>query len=229
MLQAQKSSAAVDRHATLLAAVVLMSATSAAPAGIPQPAVTADPQAPTTFLLNAGRTAGWRFSVNEPLLLTHLGLYDAAANGFQGSHTIGLWDSDGTLMVDAVMPTGNSAPYLSGFRYVSLAEGDLLLIPGETYTIGHFIAAVAPNDTMIHFDGAHELSPLINQLGGAVVTSSANPQMTMPDSPFLNFTHWLGPGFQFIVVPAPSGLMAVLAIGLFALRGRRRLSPQSAR
>ena len=184
-------------------------------------AVIADANAGTSFILGPGRTAGWQFTVNAPLEVTHLGLYDAGVDGFQQSYPIAIWDSRGFMLTAATMPSGIGAPFMDGLRYIDIEMPGPVLLPGETYTIAYFAATIATGDTMIHFSGSHTLHPMLNQVGGAVVTSAASGQLAFPDSPFQGFDQWIGPGFQFNVVPAP-GTILLLGMALMRCHRRRR-------
>jgi Domain of unknown function (DUF4082) len=183
-----------------------------------QSALIADPDAPTAFLLNAGRTAGWQFTVNATLQVTNLGVYDAHADGLQIAYSVGIWNSSGALLTTAIVPNGIAATYADGFRYVPAASA--LLAPGDTYTIGYFASTAAPNDTMISQSGFHTVDPMVSQLPGSVVTPGAFAQLTMPTSSF-GFETWVGPSFQFTVVPAPAAWIG-LGTMLFSARRRRR-------
>jgi hypothetical protein len=181
-------------------------------------AIVADTNAPAMFLLGTGRSAGWQFSVNAPLQLTGLGLYDWNADGFQIAYPLGLWDDKGNLIADVELPFGANDPDPDGFVYLP-AEGAPILTPGTTYTIAYFASSLAPEDRVISFNGSHTMNPMINQIGGPVITTNTSGSLSMPDAPFSGFDQWIGPSFQFVVVPAPSGLLALV---MFAAMPRRR-------
>ena len=187
-------------------------------AAVADTAVDAEPFSVAPFTLNTGRTAGWRFTVDAPLLVTHLGLYDWHADGFQSSYPIGIWNQDGTLLNSAIMPGGIDAPILNGFRYVD-ADPELILLPGETYTIGYFASAIFPNDHMLNDPGWHVMNPLVHQVGPAVSSNGAFPELTLPTVLFTEV--WFGPGFQFEVVPAPASFVLLCLAGLRCGRRRR--------
>jgi hypothetical protein len=183
--------------------------------------MTADTDAPTAFILAPGRTAGWKFTVNADIQLTALGVYDKDANGLQISYPVGIWDEQGAMMASLVVPSGSAAPLSGGFRYMPFT-GLVFLSPGQTYTIGYFAASIASNDQMIHQNGFNTLNPLINQVGAAFVTSTPSAGLMMPDSPFNGFDQWIGPGFQFVAIPAPSALCCLAAGFMFVKRRRQR-------
>jgi hypothetical protein len=182
-------------------------------------AVDADPFGPASFILNAGRTGGWRFTVDAPLELTHIGLYDWGADGFQADYPIGIWSENGTLLNTIVMPAGSGAPLVNGFRYLDAPGPSVVFSPGQTYTIGYFASAIFPNDRMLHEAGSHQLHPLVHQVGPAVSSDGAFPNMVMPATSFTE--HWFGPSFQFVVVPGPASWMLIGLLGLRISRRRR--------
>jgi hypothetical protein len=72
---------------------------------------------------------GWAFSLSVPptagqqVLITQLGVYDAAGSGFVNEHPIGLWKTGpagDVLVASATVPEGTSAPFFDGFRYVPI-------------------------------------------------------------------------------------------------------------
>lgn len=181
------------------------------------PAVIADPFAPSQFSLGLLRTAGWRLTVGAELSVTHLGVYDWQANGLEIDYPVGLWNSAGDLLTTTTVPGGLAATYVHGFRYVPTAP--TILVPGETYTIGYFQNTLAGSDRAIYFDGFHQYDPLVSQSGDAVI-NEGSPGLAMPDQLWVTgFQYWLGPSFQYTIVPAPSaGALLVLAL----MRGRSR-------
>src|SRR5262245_1625674 len=109
-LRCQRAAIAVMLLSTCLAPMTVLA---------DAPAITADPAAAVGFILNAGRTAGWQFTVNAPLQVTQLGLYDAGADGFQIGYQVGLWNDQAALLTSAIIPSGTAAAYSDGFRYVN--------------------------------------------------------------------------------------------------------------
>ena len=180
-------------------------------------AVSANVGAPSSFSLGLNRTAGWRFTVNSPLAVTHLGLYDWQGDGFEIDYPVAMWKGEGDLLVQAEIPVGAASPLVNGFRYTSVeAASPIVLLPGETYTIGYFQSTLAGSDRAIHFNGFHEMSPMLNQVGGGWITTNPSPSIAIPDQAFLDFQQWFGASFQFAIVPAPGAgavMVAMLMIG----------------
>ena len=162
---------------------------------------------------------GWRFNVDVPIQITHLGLLDGDNDGFATEHPIGVWDAGGTLLALATVEKGTVNPLINRFRYASIeTEGPVILSPGQDYTIGYFLPGDAIEDTFVIWNGTYSMNPIINQVGAAFHTFSSNLQMPMqPDS---LGAQCFGPGFQFIVVPAPSALVLLTMIGLRSTRRR---------
>jgi len=187
--------------------------------------VLADPFAPNSLILNVQRSAGWRFTPNALLEVTHLGLFDQDADGFTLNYPVGLWNGAGTLLANVIIPSGTGAALDSGFRYMELQSlQGVLLSPGETYTLGYWASTVAASDRVVTHDGIVELSPWITQVGAGFNTSQA-PQLSMPTNPITDQgfgAEWFGPSFRFNVVPAPGGMLMLAISGLMKTTRRRR-------
>ena len=91
-----------------------------------------------TSFQSDGDTVGWRFSVNRPVIVTHLGFWDGDATAATPqpmtlSHAVGLWDSVGNLLTsNTVNP---ASPFTGPFRYEPTTN---VQIPAGTYNIGAF-------------------------------------------------------------------------------------------
>ena len=184
-------------------------------------AVVANESVPSSFALGLNFSAGWRFTVAADINITHLGLYDWQGDGFEISHPVGLWNGSGELITEVDVPAGTTAPFLNGFRYVSLETlAPVVLSPGEIYTIGYFQSTLSLVDRVIHFNGAHVMHPSVNQVGGGFVTGNPSPGLAFPDQVFLEFPQWFGPSFQFTVVPGPASWLILGLAGLARFRRR---------
>jgi len=80
------------------------------------------------------QTNGYSFSVNEPTLITAVGWFDRNSDGLTHEHELGIWNSDGQLLVDETVPAGMSAPLNDGFRYQSIPAP--LILPPGVYIVG---------------------------------------------------------------------------------------------
>jgi hypothetical protein len=82
-------------------------------------------------------TFGWSFTLNKPITLTDLGLwdgnnqnpFDATGDGFASSHPVSIWTSEGTLITSATLSAGKSGTLDNGFRFVSVVP--IVLQPGD--------------------------------------------------------------------------------------------------
>jgi hypothetical protein len=179
--------------------------------------------APDTVFPNTSTTHGWQFSVNAPLEVTHLGLYDRLFDGFAIAHPIGLWDEEGTLLAEDVLGPGAGDTLIDNFRYVDITDNTeggqgVILTPGQQYTIGFFSASFNQIDGMVIFDGFHTVNPAVDYVGFGVADVTGGLQMPVTPDEF--GLHRWGPNFQFTVIPTPAGA-AVLLVPFFAA-GRRR-------
>src|SRR5437764_7208557 len=67
--------------------------------------VTSDTQifAPGVF-----HNIGWQFSVNAPITVDGLGLFDVNPAGLAENHQVGLWDNSGNLLAQATVTNGST-------------------------------------------------------------------------------------------------------------------------
>jgi hypothetical protein len=165
----------------------------------------------------AGSTAvvGYSFTVNTTISVLDLEFYDVGGDGLGGSAQVGLWTADGTLLTQATIPDGNSAPILDGFRYVPLTTPQILQA-GQTYVVG---GRASSTDQTVFLEPdavfAPEISYGINQFGG-------NGSFTFPTYTGGGTTSSAGDfggSFTFEDVPEPTSLGLLLAggvcVGLF--------------
>ncbi len=172
-------------------------------------------------------TAGWTFQPLTTIDVTSLGCFDYVITS-QGTISVGLWSSDGTLLAsNSVTPTST---LVNLTRYESITP--IALDPGHTYHLGAYSAfgsiglqAVSPATDP---PGVVQLSPEI-QLGGY---ANAVGGFVFPAAvPGGAGALYLGPNFQFAGrVPEPSSSLLLgfgaLAFPLMsrAARARKRSS-----
>lgn len=168
----------------------------------------------------AGTTHGWRFTIENPIKVTALGLFDKGNNGLQVSHAVGLWDEEGGLVGSVVVASGVSSPLIDRFRYADLDP--VTLSPGQIYTVGFYTEGFAPNDGMIVDDGDFLMSGAIHYEGFGV--SDFTDGLHIPLMPNDGgFVHRFGANFRFEVVPAPgTAVIPLIAGGVLVSRRRRR-------
>jgi hypothetical protein len=97
-----------------------------------------------SFVGRLGVTLGWEFTVNSPVTVDALGLFDVGGDGLSQSHQVALWTAGGSLLGFTVITDGNSTPVastssLGNWRFTSIAP--LVLTAGE-YVIGAVYAVV---------------------------------------------------------------------------------------
>ena len=83
----------------------------------------------------AGRTVGYTFTVDEPMLVRRLGLWDRNHDGVEEDRPVGLWDSAGNLLASVTLLQGTEARLVGDFRYEDV-DSTVWLESGETYTVG---------------------------------------------------------------------------------------------
>src|SRR5262245_57120066 len=82
------------------------------------PAVTFDNLTSSSFLnVPDAATLGWRFTVNQPISITALGIFDSGQDGLAQSYSIGIWNSGGTMIASGTVSSGTSNPLVNQFRY----------------------------------------------------------------------------------------------------------------
>jgi hypothetical protein len=72
---------------------------------------------------------GCEFTLEFPITITELGLYDVSGDGIAGISTVTIWNrSNQTEIIMAEVPAGTDADLINGFRYVNIV--DTRLQPG---------------------------------------------------------------------------------------------------
>ncbi|MGZ8898958.1 MAG: DUF4082 domain-containing protein, partial [Limisphaerales bacterium] len=102
----------------------------------------------TYYSIPDDSTYGWRFAVGDtPISVTHLGYFDAGLNGLTDSHMVGIWDSAGTLMTQATVPSGTEGTLVNSYRFTLATPATL--DANTTYFIGGH--SPSASDTIIAF------------------------------------------------------------------------------
>jgi hypothetical protein len=175
----------------------------------------------------ASFTAGYTFTVNSPILITELGVWDSSpGTPLDRPHPVGVWNAGGTLLASNTVLT--NSPLTNDFRFIALST-PLPVTPGQTYTIGAFY----PNTGT---DAATD-QPLRSNATGFVQAPGVafgqeefvfnNAGLSQPTNsvPALGFADF-GPNFEFAAIPEPPMLLSFGAAALFVLgisRGRRSI------
>jgi hypothetical protein len=220
---------------TGLAAIAFAVSPMAVSAQVPAMTWTSAPTSTGSFVL------GWQFSTtNFNVQVTALGVFDNKAknglpDGLVEAHTVGIYNSVGTLLVSVVVPAGSAGTLNNFYRYSNISP--IVLAANSNYTIadtnvnevfafgGPGTVPQPPNTTTgIHI--ATSNAAVFNANGGATL---AFPTVK-PNQP-TGYTFFGGPNFLVgTVTPAgtPEPGAAALLIGsgttgvLFLLRRRRK-------
>ena len=90
------------------------------------------------YVRDSWKNFGWTFTTSETRAVTALGLFDVNSNGLVDPHPVGIWDSNGTLLVSAVVQNQALTPSTStvgDWRFATVATTNLL---AGSYTIGAY-------------------------------------------------------------------------------------------
>jgi hypothetical protein len=163
-----------------------------------------------SFSNNAGGfDLGYKFNLNQSVLVTQLGYYNGIDGGMFMNHDVGLYTAAGVLLSSTtVLPSDT----LDGiFRYhsivpVNLAPGDYVLVGVAGYDPGNPVDKYTHDPNVITFD------PRITFIENRVKGNQGNTLNFLTDAdtehsvdPPLNYG-WFGPNMQMINVPEPTTL-----------------------
>ncbi len=161
----------------------------------------------------AGSNHGWQFTVNQPIEVTHLGLYDLGDNGFVIAHPIGLWRlSDEMLLASGTISAGTVNPLLNHFRYIEIPSVPLTV--GEDYVIGYYSAS-GSTDWVITSAINVQVDPAITLVAARWGNRG---EFKIPAN--ITIYDRFGPNFQF--VPELGTVLLIGLGGLALLRKRRK-------
>ena len=158
--------------------------------------------------------AGWRFDVNDDILVDGLGFWDSNDDGLNESHEVGIWTDAGDLVTSGVVPSGTAAPLDQGFRIQPISP--VMLTAGTRYRIAAYLSSTN-NDGVITASANSSTIPEITYLDRAFLDGPGG--FTFP-SGFNQAALDANFGPSFTVVPEPS--MAWMAATLLCCSGRLR-------
>jgi hypothetical protein len=167
---------------------------------------------------------GYSFVASVATNVVSLGVWDQDSDGLLGSHEVGLWASDRTLLASTVVGAGNAGILDSGFRFTDISP--VPLTAGQTY----YVAALfnGPGDDNAVDDPTSVLTaPQITYDSRRFGCCSGGPGLKFPDLVGFGTTgHWGGNvrlDASAQPVPEPT-TMLLLGSGVAAavLRRRRR-------
>ncbi len=143
------------------------------------------------------------------LLVTALGIRDYQLDGLAHSHDVAIWNADGTDAANVTIPSGTTATLLGDFRYADLFQ-PIRLDSGARYIIGTWYPdAQDPPYSFTSWDPT--VNPFFESLGANSTTISSS-ELVFPGDNLDQTGPYLGPTFQFSVVPEP-GTLALFLIG----------------
>jgi hypothetical protein len=171
---------------------------------------------------------GWQFQVSgSDLSVDALGFFDDGGDGLGSSHQVGIWDNNGNLLVQIVIPSGTGATLDGDYRYESISP--ITLTAGSTYVMG---ALMPPNDadslialSSQTFSGVSFLQSRQTILSSTASFAFPNVDAGVSDGVF-------GPNFKFVDVAAPEpasismfalGALVLLTVGLRMRNSSRRV------
>jgi hypothetical protein len=170
-----------------------------------------------TFFGGAGSdNVGWGFSLSGSALVTQLGFWDENGDGLGQSHVVTIYNSSGTVLLQATIPMGTSGTLINGFRYVSVPS---LTLTAGTYTIAGVLSAFG-SDVASVSSAAISTAPGVTYAGSRATVGNGFPStdaFNLPNSYF-------GPNFQFTTpgVPDSGSTVSLLGFGLLGLAALRR-------
>jgi hypothetical protein len=171
-----------------------------------------------------GYTVGWDFTVNNTAIsVSQLGYFDPLGNGLFDSHPVGLWDSSGTLVAQATVPSGTAATLAHSYRFVTL-DSPVTLNANQSY----FIGALNPtaSDTLIQ----QTTAIIASEITYNTPRYALSTELAWPQSSFSAVSQGLfGPNMVFTPVPEPQEYALMAGLGLCAFFVVRKLRPGSRR
>ena len=193
----------------------------------------------------ASRMVGWEFTANAPIVVTHLGYFDAGnagnpttpPDGLFRSYPMGVWRPDGTLLTQGTVLQGTASPEFQSFRYADVP--DVTLQAGQNYIVAGFLPE--GNYQQQTYDpypdfgsdwifplpgGGNEVrQPVVDYEPQVTLVQSRyalfNPTFTFPNLTLSGDNLVGGANFRFTVVPEP-GVISVLLVSMGGLLVRKR-------
>jgi hypothetical protein len=211
-----KTSAVISAVSVTFCALLLT------PEALAVPILSFDPQQNDSYEGSApGATRGWEFDVVSPggITITDLGIFDFGADGLADSHTVGIWNSSGNLLVSATVPAGTVAPLDANGLFRSVAIPDLWLPQAAGYRIGAWYN-VGGIDAFEGGVANLNVDPAISFVRNLTATNV--PVLTFPAQSFsYRNPGYFGPGFE--IVPEPSTRVLTGAAVALSIWPRKRL------
>jgi Domain of unknown function (DUF4082) len=169
-------------------------------------------------------TIGFEFTANDTFKVTSLGWFDG---GFQNEHTVGLFDSEGNLLVSTILPAGSVNPADQLFRYASIDP--LLLVAGQSYTLAGTTAGWNDAYTTNEHVSGFAVDPAFT-IGANAARYDYVSEFAYPTSHYSDYRAYIGPNLQGDVVTPEPQAAALLGLGMCGLLAARwKLRSRSSR
>jgi hypothetical protein len=138
-------------------------------------------------------TLGYTFTVDRPVWITDLGMFDLDADGLNHASDIGIWGAaDEALITTETLPATESdaSPLIGNFRYVAVAP--VYLEPGE-YVIGNETFGLYPD--LYVYNAAHTPAAGMTWIEGRHIEGSSLAFPTTVVAGTADASAWFGPNF----------------------------------
>ncbi|MCK5353628.1 MAG: hypothetical protein KAJ63_00805 [Methyloprofundus sp.] len=180
----------------------------------------------TPLTLVVAGSFGWSFSTNDDKLgLTHLGLFDSGAAGFNEDHDMAIFDSSGSAVASVTFSATNSGVYDAATSHSYIA----LTAPAELQANSNY--TIAAFRTSMDDDFIQSATDVMNSSGINYITALANTAddfLRVPGfEPNSDFQQgFFGPNFKYDIVktpppgvPAPDALILIFSgLGFLGIR-----------
>jgi len=168
-----------------------------------------------------GTTAGWEFSLTQPVSVTHLGVWDYYRNGLGQAHSVSIWTaSGGSPLVTGTVPAGGASG--SYWYWVELAS-PTLLGTGD-YVIGAYFAT--GTDALLGYQQVGSGPPPTTGPGVTYVESRYCAGNAFPTETTSWEKGYFGPNFRYDPNPIPEPALVqlpfLLGLGGVGVWWRRR-------
>jgi hypothetical protein len=172
----------------------------------------------------ADAVGGWEFNITRPIIVTALGLWDEMSEPLSISHEVGLWNSDGSLLLSSTTVDNTSTAVSPGSGLGRWLFTDISAI---TLDPGNYVLGAVWGDPIIGAD-PFRIGTSVTTSGGATYAGAC--EATLLPAPILVFpmcgggtnsnASFFGPNLTYTEAPEPAA--AVLAVaGLLLLAVRR--------